>query len=66
MTDATVMSSNLENQDPEKLEKEIKVSIEKVRKIVREEEGVTLEDSEPPLFRSKDSNCEAPPFSPSA
>jgi hypothetical protein len=48
------MPPNPENQDPEKLKEESKISIEKVRKLVEEHEGTKLDDDEPPLLRPKD------------
>jgi hypothetical protein len=49
----TSMPPNFENQDAEKLEKESRISIEKVRKLVVEHEGTKLQDDEPPLLRSE-------------
>lgn len=43
-----------EIDDPSELEKETKESIERVRRIVEENEGVTRDDTEPPLIRPKD------------
>jgi hypothetical protein len=43
-----------ELKDPSELEKESKESIERVRRIVEENEGVRRDDTEPPLIRPKE------------